>query len=97
MLIMGMRKKMLINKQAKKHFEGKCFFCGLDDYACLNCHRIVPGEEKGIYSDFNTLVVCANCHNKIHDGQIIIDRKYNSTNARGWTLHFWESGEEKWK
>lgn len=91
------RRKLLINKVAKKHFDGKCFFCPEDDYACLHCHRILPGEEGGIYSDFNTLTVCSNCHAKIHDGQIIIDRKYMSTNPRGWTLHFWEHGEEKWE
>jgi hypothetical protein len=89
--------KKLINKVAKKKQEGKCFFCPVDDYACLACHRIVPGEDDGRYDDFNTLVVCANCHNKIHDGQIVIDRKYMSTGPRGWTLHFWENGEEKWQ
>lgn len=89
--------KKLINKVAKKKTEGKCFFCPVDDYACLNVHRIVPGENDGRYDDFNTLVVCANCHNKIHDGQIVIDRKYVSTGERGWTLHFWENGQEYWR
>lgn len=89
------RRKTLVNKVAKKKFDGKCYFCGLDDYACLQLHRIVPGEDGGIYTDFNTLTVCANCHNKIHDGQIKIDRKYMSTTGR-WVLHFWENDEEKW-
>ena len=92
-----MRKRKLINKKAIKKFAGKCFFCDVNDYACLNCHRILPGEQNGIYTDFNTLIVCANCHNKIHDSQIVIDRKYMSTNSRGWVLHFWENNEEFWK
>jgi hypothetical protein len=88
--------KKLINKIAKKKGEGKCFFCPVDDYACLQVHRIVPGENDGVYNDFNTVVACGNCHSRIHDGQIKIDRKYTSTNPRGWTLHFWEDGVEKW-
>lgn len=90
------RKKKLINKKAVKHFAEHCFFCPVNDYACLHCHRIVPEEHGGIYTDFNTLVVCANHHELIHDGKIIIDRKYMATNARGWMLHYWENGEEKW-
>ena len=91
------RKRMLIIKKATKMLSGGCFFCGMNDYACLHCHRIIAGESNGIYSDFNTLVVCSNCHNKIHDHQIIIDRKYMSTNRRGWILHFWENKKELWK
>jgi hypothetical protein len=92
-----MRRKLLIDKVAKKHFEGKCHFCDVDDYECLHCHRIVPGEDDGIYSDFNTVVCCANHHAQIHadDPQIVIDRKYLCTNGR-WVLHYWENGAEKW-
>lgn len=89
------RKKKLINKQAVKHFAHKCYFCECNDYACLQCHRIVPGEQGGEYTEHNTLVVCANHHNKIHDGQIVIDRKYSSTSGKT-VLHYWEEGEEKW-
>lgn len=90
--------KKRINKKAKKKVEGKCFFCPVDNYACLQAHRILPEEKGGIYDDFNVLVICANCHTRIHANppQIVIDRKYMSTNQRGWTLHFWENGEEKW-
>lgn len=90
-----MRKRKLINKVAKKKAEGKCYFCDVSDYACLHVHRIVPGEEEGQYTQFNTVVACANCHNKIHDGQIVIDRKYLSSNGN-WVLHFFENGIEKW-
>jgi len=88
-------RKNLINKVAKKKLEKTCYFCGIDDYAVLDTHRIVPGEENGIYTEFNTIVACANCHRKIHDGQIVIDRKYFSTSGK-WILHFWQDGEEKW-
>ena len=91
------RKRKLINKVATKKFAEKCFFCGVDDYACLNCHRIMYNEKDNIYSEQNTVCCCANCHAKIHDGQIVIDRKYTSTNRFGWSLHFWENGKEFWK
>lgn len=90
-----MRKKKLIDKQLTKHSARKCYFCPTDDYALLHCHRIVPGENGGKYTDNNTLVVCSNCHNRIHDGQIVIDRKYPTTAGRT-VLHFWENGDEKW-
>lgn len=89
------RKKKLINKQAVKHIARKCYFCDVDDYACLNVHRIVPGEQGGQYTDFNTLVVCANDHARIHSGDIVIDRKYASTSGKT-VLHYFENGVEKW-
>ena len=92
---MGRRRK-LIDKVAKKKIEKKCYFCNEEDYAVLDCHRIVPGEEGGTYTDFNTVVACSNCHRKIHNGQIKIDRKYFSTSGR-WILHYWIDGVEKWE
>lgn len=91
-----MSRKKLVNKISLKKHEGKCHFCSVDDYALLDVHRIVPGEDGGEYTDHNTVVCCANCHRKIHDGQIKIDRKYRSSSGQ-WILHFYESDEEKWK
>jgi hypothetical protein len=88
--------RKLVNKKSKKKFEGKCCFCGEADYALLDLHRIVEGKNKGIYSDFNTIVSCSNCHRRVHDKQIVIDRKYYST-AGKWVLHYWINGEERWE
>jgi hypothetical protein len=90
--------KKKVKKQGLKKVQGKCYFCDVSDYDCLNVHRIVPGEKGGVYDDFNTIVVCANCHNLIHSDEkkIVIDRKYRSTGPKGWVLHYWENGEEKW-
>ena len=90
------RKKELIDKQEKKCADGECYFCGNADYAVLDVHRIVFGEDGGRYTDFNTVTACSNCHRRIHDGQIVIDRKYFCTNGR-YILHFWEDGVEFWK
>lgn len=89
------KKDRLINKSHKKLAEKKCFFCGNDDYCTLDVHRIVPGSEGGRYTQHNTVTSCSNCHRKIHDGKIKVDRKYPST--AGWVLHYWdEDGEEHW-
>ena len=90
-----MRRKKLINKKIKKLVDKKCKFCEQNDYCTLQVHRIKPGSEGGEYTDFNTISVCSNCHNKIHDGQIKNDRKYLST--LGWVLHYFdEQGNEHW-
>ena len=94
-----MRKK-LINKVAAKRSIGKCFFCDCDDYAVLDCHRIVPGEDGGEYFWWNTLIICSNCHRKVHAGQIIVDRKYQTSNGKC-SVHYWtvedDIKEEHWK
>lgn len=91
-----MKWKKAINKVAKKKIDGECLFCGNDLYEVLDCHRIIPGEEGGTYTEHNTVTACSNCHRKIHAGFIKLDRKYFSTSGK-WKLHYWEDGEEKWK
>jgi 5-methylcytosine-specific restriction endonuclease McrA len=87
------RKRKLVNKKHKKLVAKKCQFCGADDYCTLDVHRIVPGSEGGEYTETNTVVSCVNCHRKIHDGKIRLDRKYFST--KGWVLHYFdEKGDE---
>jgi hypothetical protein len=90
-----MRRKKLVNKVVLKKIAKKCYFCQIDDYALLDVHRIISGEDGGKYTDMNSLVVCSNCHRRIHDGQIKIDRKYYTSAGRH-ILHFWEGEEEKW-
>lgn len=94
-----MRKK-LINKVAKKKSIGHCYFCKNNDYVQLQVHRINFEAAINEYTDFNTIVVCANCHCRIHDGQIKIDRKYYSTSGK-YVLHYWinegENTKEFWE
>lgn len=89
------KRDRLINKSHKKHIDKKCFFCGNEEYCTLDVHRIVPGSDGGRYTEHNTVTSCSNCHRKIHEGKIKIDRKYPST--AGWVLHYWnENGDEHW-
>lgn len=88
--------KRYSKKQIRKRADGKCYFCGQDDYSLLDAHRIVEGAKGGKYTDFNTLTVCALCHRKIHSGRIQILGRHYSTAGR-YVLHYIEDGEEKWK
>lgn len=83
-----------INKIVKKKFDKKCYFCDESNYDLLDVHRIVPGEEGGVYTEFNSVTVCANHHRLIHSGVIKIDRKYQST--KGMVLHYWIGDKEYW-
>jgi hypothetical protein len=78
-------------KRRQKLLDGRCLLCGEADPAVLNGHCIVPGEDGGRYSSRNVVTLCANCHRKTHDGQIVIDRFYLSTG--GYLLHCWVGGE----
>lgn len=86
-----------ISKEAYKKFHKYCFFCGEDDYAALQCHRILPGENGGTYHEVNTLTVCASCHCKIHAGRLKIDRKYTQGSTPTYMVHYWFDGEEFWR
>lgn len=89
------RKKRLIDKAIKKMSDKRCKFCGTEEYCVLDSHRIVPGESGGEYVPLNVVTCCANCHRKIHDGKINVDRMYYSTG--GWVLHYFdEAGVEHW-
>ena len=90
-----MKRRKIIKKVAKKKIDKKCYFCFINDYALLQVHRINFKEDINEYVEHNTITVCANCHCRIHNGQIIIDRKYLSTSGK-WILHYWINGEEKW-
>jgi 5-methylcytosine-specific restriction endonuclease McrA len=87
------RNKNIDKKQLKKT-AGKCRICGEPEYAVLDVHRIVPGQVGGKYKENNSVVLCANCHRRVHaTGEIEIDRYYPSTG--GYLLRIVENGEEK--
>lgn len=82
-------------KQIAKLAEGRCRFCGEDDPAVLDAHRIVPGAEGGGYTHGNMIICCSSCHRKCHAGTIRVDRFYSTTNGRT-VLHYFVGDEERW-
>lgn len=89
------KNRKLVDKKTKKKIDGCCKFCGVKEYCVLDVHRIKPGEEGGRYEQLNTVTCCSNCHRKVHEGKIKVDRMYYST--AGWVLHYFdESGQEHW-
>ncbi len=88
---MGAKKR----KKAYKLFRGRCTFCPETNLNILDTHRILPGSEGGEYHIRNSLIVCSNCHRRIHAGEITCDRKYLRTDGR-WVLRYFEDGQEKW-
>jgi 5-methylcytosine-specific restriction endonuclease McrA len=88
-----MRRTRKINKKTFKRSAGKCRLCGEHTYELLDVHRIIPGKDGGKYTEDNTVAICANCHRKVHAGDIEIDRWYFST--AGYLLRIVVNGEEK--
>ena len=46
--------------------RGRCLGCGMPEWACrtkLDVHRVVPG---GLYSIWNSVSLCSDCHRKWH-------------------------------
>jgi len=76
------KKGKIQDKKSFKKIEGKCRLCGCDIYSTLDIHRIKPGEKDGKYSKDNVIVIDSNCHRRIHDGEIIIDRYYLCSNGK---------------
>jgi hypothetical protein len=81
------------DKKTFKKSAGKCRICDNDNYSTLSVHRIKPGCEGGKYTEMNVVVCCENCHRRIHNKEIEIDRYYDSTG--GTLLRIVEDGKEK--
>ena len=55
-----------MNKKRLKRIQRRCRFCEESNQAVLDVHRIHEGKDGGKYTGDNCVVVCANCHRKIH-------------------------------
>jgi hypothetical protein len=57
-----------------------CEICGNDNKPTLHKHHIVERTNINSNNDnFNLAVICANCHNMVHAGEIKIIGLYPST------------------
>ncbi len=68
------RNKKRISKKLEKiiyqEANSKCSFCPESEIASLDIHHIISREEGGSNEVDNLILVCKNCHSKIHDGII---------------------------
>lgn len=56
-----------------KLIKNKCEICGELDSKILDFHHIIPQEEiNSTNHKTNIAIICANCHRKVHNKQIII-------------------------
>lgn len=66
------------NKKYFKKYIKTCFFCNENNLNLLDVHRIYEGYKGGSYHHENVLVLCANCHRKVHSGEIKNIKKHKS-------------------
>ena len=51
---------------AFRNYKHKCVMCGLEEECCLQVHHI-DGNRHNSSLD-NLIILCANCHSRIHRG-----------------------------
>lgn len=57
-----------------------CEICGESNKAVLHKHHIVERTDPNTsHDDWNLAIICANCHNKVHDSQLKIIGVFPST------------------
>lgn len=67
-------------KRKKKPDKIECEICGEKDTCVLHHHHIVERTEINTDNSYwNLAVLCSNCHNKVHHGDIKIIGIYPST------------------
>lgn len=73
-----------IHQKVKKRFR-----------SIIEIHHLIERNDGGTNTPENLIPICSNCHSKVHEGLIKLDKWYFST--RGWIFHYWdETGKECW-
>lgn len=87
----------IINKKNFKKYAKNCFFCNDKNLNILDVHRILEGSNGGTYHSQNVIVVCANCHRKIHANEIKIIKKHKAYNSSSnYILECFINNQEQW-
>jgi hypothetical protein len=70
-----------------------CEICGDDRIATLNIHHIIPRcDPRSSNNNNNLAILCHNCHDLVHAGELIILGVYPSTAIGGRTLMWHRNG-----
>lgn len=67
----GFSRSRLYAKLAMRTYKHKCAICGLEEECCLQVHHIDYNRHNNDVD--NLIIVCANCHCRIHRGGLIVD------------------------
>ncbi len=63
--------------------KDKCEVCGEKNKNLLHRHHIIPQcDERCTNKDTNISILCANCHTKVHCGEIIIIGVYFTSSGK---------------
>lgn len=55
---------------AFRAYKHKCAVCDLEEICCLQVHHI--DKDRSNDSLDNLIILCANCHLKVHSGKVIL-------------------------
>lgn len=71
----------------------KCEVCGINKKSVLHIHHIIPRKDPRCTNlAANLAVLCSNCHNEVHCGEITIIGVYKTTEGR--MLMYFKKGQQ---
>lgn len=79
--------KRTISKILKRANQG-CMICGWNEATC-DIHHIIPKKQGGSNNNENLIVICPNCHRKVHNKILQIPQNVNiETLFKNWTDYY---------
>lgn len=85
--------KRTISKILKRANQG-CMECGWNESTC-DIHHIIPKKQGGTDENKNLIVICPNCHRKVHTHKLILNPEKNIENLfSNWTSYYYVDLEE---
>lgn len=66
-------------KLAYRYYEHKCAMCNIEEECVLQVHHIDKNRDN--YSVDNLIILCANCHNRVHRGNYKITKEILNNRA----------------
>jgi len=73
----------------------KCEICNIKNII-LDTHHIQSRSKEGNNKKYNLCYLCPNCHRLVHEGKIILEGRYLTSNCKlGYTELIWRYSNEK--
>lgn len=80
--------KRTISKILKRANQG-CMLCGWNEATC-DIHHIIPKKNGGLDTNDNLIVICPNCHRKVHCNKLEIPKEKNiEVLFKNWTDYYY--------